>query len=162
MNLLSKYIVCYVKTVNFIKKITNIHKIELFLQDVIFKIKMSGSNTSERDVALAAVTLDGYELQYVKDEFKADPDIVLAAVQHEGRALYYAASELKGDLEIVRAAVKQDWEALEYATPELKADRGFMLDVVKQSPRALEYATDVLKNDIEILQTVLITEGYAL
>ena len=58
---------------------------------------------------LAAVSNNGYALEFATEELKGDREIVLAAVSKSGVALQFATEELKGDREIVMAAVSQKW-----------------------------------------------------
>jgi len=73
-------------------------------------------------VVLAAVTTNGYALEYASDELKADKEIVLAAVTSVGYALQYAADDLKADKEVVLAAVKDEGIALKFALGGLGQD----------------------------------------
>ncbi len=93
---------------------------------------------------LAAVSQDGWALQYAAAALQGDRDIVLAVVAQIGLALEFAAAELQGDHEIVLAAVAQDGLALEYAAAELQGDREIVLAAVAQIGLALEYAAAVL------------------
>jgi hypothetical protein len=47
-------------------------------------------------------------------------------VQQNGWALEYVSPELRADREVVLAAVQQDGWVLKYASPELRADRELM------------------------------------
>ena len=57
---------------------------------------------------------------------KGDREIVMAAVSCNGYALQYATEEMKGDREIVMAAVSQHGFALQCATEEMKGDAGMI------------------------------------
>ena len=69
---------------------------------------------------LAAVTQNGYALEYAPTDLKADKEVVLAAVTQNGDALKYASTDLKADKEVVLAAVAQDWKALFSASYDLR------------------------------------------
>ena len=56
---------------------------------------------SKQQVVLAAVSKNGYALEYASEELKRDRNIVLAAISKDGRALEYASEELKKDREIL-------------------------------------------------------------
>ena len=77
---------------------------------------------SKKDEVLAAVTQNGYALQYASETLKNDREIVLAALTRNVRALNYASETLKDDRDIVLAAVTQDGRALKYASDTLKDD----------------------------------------
>ena len=56
---------------------------------------------TDKTEALAAVKNDGFALEHVSDELKADKEVVMAAVQNWAGALEYASDELKADPEIL-------------------------------------------------------------
>ena len=56
---------------------------------------------TDKTEALAAVKNDGFALQHVSDELRADKEVVMAAVKNDGDALEYASDELKTDPEIL-------------------------------------------------------------
>ena len=60
---------------------------------------------ADKDVALAAVSLNGRALQHVSIQLKANKDVVLAAVKQNGDALQYASLNLQTDRDILVAAV---------------------------------------------------------
>ena len=55
---------------------------------------------TDKTEALAAVKNDGFALEHVSDELKADKEVVMAAAKNVG-ALEYASEELKADPEIL-------------------------------------------------------------
>ena len=77
---------------------------------------------TDKTEALAAVKDDGWELENVSDELKADKEVVMAALKNVGDALEHASDELKADKEVVMAAVKDNGDALQYASEDLKTD----------------------------------------
>ena len=56
---------------------------------------------TDKTEALAAVNNDGFALEHVSDELKADKEVVMAAVKNDGDALEYASDELQADPEIL-------------------------------------------------------------
>jgi hypothetical protein len=56
---------------------------------------------TDKTKALALVENDGFALQFVSDELKADKEVVMAAIKNDGDALECASDELKTDPEIL-------------------------------------------------------------
>ena len=79
----------------------------LFLQDVIFKIKMNAY-----DITIAAMKDDGYALEDATPELRADREIVLSAVQQSPRSLTYAIDGPKNDIKILQTALKGEGYAM--------------------------------------------------
>ena len=85
------------------------------------------SQSRYREIVLAAVTKNGWALEYASTEMQADREIVLAAVTKNGAALEYASTEMQADRKIVLAAVTKNGAALKFASAEMQADRKFVL-----------------------------------
>ena len=116
----------------------------------------------DKDVVLAAVRKNGIALTYTSDRLRNDKEVVLAAVAQIGEALQYASDTLKNDREVVLAAVAQDGDALRHASDALKNDREAVLAVVAQDWRALQFASDEMQNDREVVQAAVAQNGWAL
>ena len=113
-----------------------------------------------REIVLAAVTQNGYSLQYASNELQNDREIVLAAVTQDGYALHYASNELRNNREVVLAAVAQNGYALHYASNELRNDRDVVLTAVTQNYEILQYISQILQNDVDfVLKVVKIHSG---
>ena len=65
---------------------------------------------SNKKEALIAVQQDGYNLEYVSDELRADKEVVIAAVQQDKFALQFASDDLKIDEEVLAIAKKEDFD----------------------------------------------------
>ena len=117
---------------------------------------------------LAAVKLNGLQLQFASDQLKSKREVVLVAVENNGWALQYAAVEFRKDFTVVLAAVRQKGTALKYsifgsewniqqnieprsslvATRPL-GEKQVVLAAVRQDGYALEYAA--LHNDCQLV-----------
>ena len=86
---------------------------------------------NDKDVALAAVKLNGHSLCDASDDMRGHKEVVLEAVKQNGFALEYASAELQNDRDVVLTAVKQDGQALKYASEELQNDRDFIMESAK-------------------------------
>lgn len=107
---------------------------------------------NDKDVVLAAVRENGWELKYAKN-FQEDKDVVRAAVKQRGLALEYA-KKFQDDRGIVLLAVKQDGLALQYASERLKNDEEIVLLAVKQDKWAFDYIGKKIKNDEGTLKNI--------
>ena len=54
---------------------------------------------SDKQEALKAVQIDGFQLEHMSDNLKNDKEIVLLAIDNNGNALKYASEALKNDKE---------------------------------------------------------------
>lgn len=141
---------------------------------------------ADRDIALAAIARDGFNLHYFP-LFNNDKEIVKIAVSMKGSALLYASEAMKDDREIVVHALHQTQQAyhyisqrlrkdislamsavlrdgllLYYAEESLKDEESVVLAAVKQNGNALEYVSDRLKNIPYIVEAAIKKNGEAL
>eukprot|EP00913_Durusdinium_trenchii_P011937 g11212.t1 len=63
-------------------------------------------------------------LQDLSEELRGDKELVLAAVSANGWCLEFASFLLRGDRDVAMAAVQSDAAALEFVSESLKRDRG--------------------------------------
>ena len=120
------------------------------------------NENSSRDEVLAALTEDGYALEFVSEDLKADKEVVLEAVREEGSAFQFALDDLRKDKEFVLEAVRQNGRALEFASEDLRVDKGFVLEAVKQTGWALRYASEDLREDKKVVLAAVFQHGLAL
>eukprot|EP00971_Amphidinium_carterae_P323633 6431427-Amphidinium_carterae.1 len=106
--------------------------------------------------------LDDYVMLHkVPMALRSDRDFVLAAVTLDGRNLQHAAEHLQDDQDIAEAAVRQNGVALLDVSERLREDRSFILLAVSRLPERprthLEYPTLPLwcRADREIMQAAL-------
>lgn len=64
--------------------------------------------TSDRDIVLAAVSVNGRNLEDVDSIFKKDKEVVLAACKNKGNMIFEADKKLQNDKEVVQAALNND------------------------------------------------------
>ena len=65
---------------------------------------------SNKKEALIAVQQNGYNLEYVSDELRADKEVVIAAVQQDKFALQFASDDLKIDEEVLAITKKEGFD----------------------------------------------------
>eukprot|EP00434_Breviolum_minutum_P010371 symbB.v1.2.009148.t2/scaffold548.1/size229490/8 len=141
-----------------------------------------GRPHSRRDMVLAAVKCNGFELKFCTPKLQADKeatrcDVVLEAVRNNGSALrfaghaprqqrhvvlaavtlcgtvlHFAGEALQADPEVVLAAVQESGLALRCAAPMLQGDRDIVLTAVEEDGNALEFAAEELQDDREVVR----------
>jgi len=112
---------------------------------------------NDRDVVLVAVSQNGWALQY---ELRDNVKVVISAVTQNGCALYYASNQLCNNKNIVCNAVSQSWSALQYVSKQLRDDKDIVLIVVKQSWYALQYVSEQMRDDKDIALATLRSPTY--
>mmetsp|Transcript_15916 Transcript_15916/g.21395 ORF Transcript_15916/g.21395 Transcript_15916/m.21395 type:complete len:279 (-) Transcript_15916:77-913(-) len=112
----------------------------------------------ERARALLAVSVNGYELKNMSEQWRADRGVVLAAVQQCGEALRFASSKLVQDRVVVLAAVLANPWALRFAAQHFKGDKHVVIAAVRQDPGVIELASAGVKRDPEVFFHALGTE----
>ena len=65
---------------------------------------------SNKKEALIAVQQNGYNLEYVSDELRADKEVVIAAVQQDKFALQFASDDLKIDEEVLAITKNESFD----------------------------------------------------
>lgn len=99
---------------------------------------------SEKNIALEAVK-NAAVLPYLYDYFHDDKEIVLAAIQHNGESLQFASDRLKNDKEIVLAAIADKGWAIKFASEELRGNKEVMREAIKIDTEYFKYATPKLQ-----------------
>lgn len=82
--------------------------------------------TTKKQRALAAVKIDGLNLQNVEDIFKNDKDIVLPAIKKNGLAFQFVSDNFKHDYQLAVTAIRQNVLALKWIDDKLKDDSYFL------------------------------------
>jgi hypothetical protein len=100
-------------------------------------------------VVLAAVNL-GRSIGSASKDLQGDREVVMAAVKHNGYELRFAAEELQGDKGVVMAAVTQNGDALCHASEPLKNNKEVAMAAVAQNGHALRYVSEGLRGDEEV------------
>mmetsp|Transcript_13174 Transcript_13174/g.24313 ORF Transcript_13174/g.24313 Transcript_13174/m.24313 type:complete len:268 (+) Transcript_13174:121-924(+) len=116
----------------------------------------------DREVLLAAISVDGDLVTYGSASQKRDRDIILAAVSKNGEAIQHAAKELMSDRDLALVAVSQSGDALAHVAEEFTHDREIVLAAIAQSGWALAYAAEEFKNDKDIVLAAISSEPTAL
>ena len=85
------------------------------------KYTLEKQKLSDRDKALVEVKENGMKLKNYP-AFNNDEEVVLAAVSKDGFSLEFASERLKNDKKIVLAAASKHGYALKFASEELQND----------------------------------------
>jgi hypothetical protein len=74
----------------------------------------------DKEIVLAAVQINGLNLQYLNPEFKAKRKITIVALEQNGMALKYVDPCFKDDVEMALIAIKNNPDAIQYVSYEVK------------------------------------------
>lgn len=109
--------------------------------------------------AIEMVSNDGWCFKNMK-KFHTDRDVVIAAVSKNGYNLDHASYDLQCDFEVVLRAVYQNGRALEYAQEELKTNKEIILTALINRPDMEKYIRDTIpiENIISSLWSISETE----
>mmetsp|Transcript_15078 Transcript_15078/g.32470 ORF Transcript_15078/g.32470 Transcript_15078/m.32470 type:complete len:444 (-) Transcript_15078:127-1458(-) len=135
---------------------------------------------NDKDVVMAAVSMDGMLLRWASDEqcddlevvttavkkspwvlqhasarVRASREAVLQTVQGHGRAVKFASDELRGDRDVIMAALRMDGHAFQHASEELRSDKDFVLEALQYHSCTLEYASEELQADRDVIMKAL-------
>jgi hypothetical protein len=119
------------------------------------------------EVVLAAVSLDGAEIELAGRDMQMHPAVQLAAVKQRGTVLQLMAGLglLAGrwpSRALLLAAVASRGMALQYASPSDQDDREVVLTAVTLHGRALLHASGPLRDDDEVVLAAVTQDGRAL
>jgi len=110
----------------------------------------------DKEFVLAAVSKNGYILEYVSDEFRNDKDVVMAAISENVYAVSSASDSLRDDKEVVMTAVSKNGLSLEHASERLKNDKEVVMTAISTAPISIQFASDELKHDKEVILTAAV------
>lgn len=105
----------------------------------------------DRAVVKAAVSDQGWALEFASDAFRRDADLVLLAARKDPKVLTLADAHLLSDHDFMRRLVGLHWAEIKRASAAICGDREVILEAVKQNWNALRYASQSLCSDPEIV-----------
>jgi len=103
----------------------------------------------DRELVLMAVRVHGEALEHAALPLASDREVALAAVSSAGGALQFVGEALRNDRDLVMAAVAQDGWALAFASLELRCEREVVLAAIANKPEALQEAGDIILQDVD-------------
>ena len=73
------------------------------------------------DVVFAAISQNGYALQYASERLRGSESFIIAALRQKGKLIHenplkWASTGLKDNRNVIMEAVRQDGPALQYAS----------------------------------------------
>ena len=104
----------------------------------------------DKDVALAAVAINGYNLKHLSPEMQADADVVNTALSQTSYCVEYISPKLMSDRSFVENLISKSELAMQYASPELKDDRDLALLALQCTHVAYKDLSPRLQHDKEI------------
>lgn len=108
---------------------------------------------NKKNIVMAAVKINGYDLQFASKALRDEEDVALAAVENAGGAIQYGSENVKNKKNIFIAAVKNDGTALYHAPDKFQQDKDVALAGVKNNWRVIQYLPKHLQEDKDIIQT---------
>ncbi|MBA3720801.1 MAG: DUF4116 domain-containing protein [Parachlamydiaceae bacterium] len=97
-------------------------------------------------------------LHMLSPQLQADRDVVMAAVKINGKQIEYASPVLRGDEEIMKQAVLATPEALKFASDKIKDDKDFILKAIRKSRdsksdlnKFMKYVSPKLQDDVDFV-----------
>ena len=94
-------------------------------------------------------------LSWTSDKFRSDKEIVLAFLEIDGFQLESASDKLRDDKEVVLTAINQDGASLKYASERFRNDKEIVLIAIAnkryRNISILESISEDLRNDEEII-----------
>ena len=129
--------------------------------------ELSHKYRSDREIAMAAVKNNGYNLYYVSEELTDDKELVLLAVKYDGECLSFASDRLRDDYDVVKAALNSDNYNrrpfdLYPVSLRLRDNKEIIMAAVKKKGENLRYASDRLKDDKEVVLAAIKNGGSAI
>ncbi|CAE6973651.1 unnamed protein product [Symbiodinium natans] len=99
---------------------------------------------------------------FTADVLRNDRDVVLAAVSLDWRALESVGETMQEDIEVVAAAVTQNLGAMRFVARSLLNRRADMLVVLACRGAALQFASETLRSDREVVRIAVSQDSGAL
>ncbi|CAK9011112.1 Calcium-dependent protein kinase 26 [Durusdinium trenchii] len=127
----------------------------LALQDLSEELR------GDKELVLAAVSANGWCLEFASFLLRGDRDVAMAAVQSDAAALEFVSESLKRDRGVVLAAAQRNGWALAFA-PDLQADKEIVLAAVASNPLSLQFASEELRSDPQVVLKAVSLKGCAL
>ncbi|CAJ1338972.1 unnamed protein product, partial [Effrenium voratum] len=116
----------------------------------------------DKELVLAAVSANGWCLEFASPALRADKAVALAAVQSDAGALEFASESLRRDRDVVLSAARRNGWALAFAEFELRKDKEIVQAAVCSNPLSLQFASKELQNDTELVLSAVRRKGQAL
>jgi hypothetical protein len=116
---------------------------------------LSLRDKSYRAECMNLVMTDCFHLRRYPAKIRGDKEIVLAHVKNNGFDLEWATHALKADLEVVRASLKGGDEfegGYRSAHSSLKADPTVIREAIQLCPQTMRFVAKDIKEDIELAQ----------
>lgn len=101
---------------------------------------------NDKEVVLAFVTFDGFQLKDASEELRDDREVVLMAITNDGASLRYASERFRNDKEMIMIAIEnkgyRNFDILECISEDLKNDDEiFQADMLNPFQTRYEYCS---------------------
>ncbi|MEG0576976.1 MAG: DUF4116 domain-containing protein [Bacilli bacterium] len=102
---------------------------------------------SNKEFYIDIIEKIGFNLYFVKDEFKDDLEVVEVAIKKDIRNLEHASNRLKENEIFILHLIKKYGPILRYASKSLLEDKDFMIKAIKTYNGSIKYANESLYNN---------------
>lgn len=116
----------------------------------------------DKEVAMAAVKVNGLYLKGLPEKFKKDEDVVCAAIESKAVSIEFAHSELFSNKKVMLQLVNHCSDWLSRCSEELRDDKELVLSAVSSCGDNFAFASWRLRADYEIILAAYKSSVYAL
>ena len=109
------------------------------------------------DETLKAVSIEGFSLKYVSDEYRNNKIIVNAAIENNCNAFKYASEELQNDYDFILPLINKNGLLLRIVKDKYKNNKIIVGAAVENNGRAIDYASQQLQHDPDIITISLMS-----
>lgn len=118
----------------------------------------------DRDIVLAAVKNEGFNILDAAEELRDDKEIMITAILNAPTdkttfILSLASDRLKDDKDVVMTAVRREGSSLEFASERLRDNKELVSIAIKNGLEVLQYASDRLRDDEDIVLLAIETDS---
>ena len=119
------------------------------------KIKYMNPELIEKDIALKAVSENGFAFNYIPEKLKNDRDIVLTTIKNKGSLFDDINPQYYKDKEIIFEAIKSEPFYFPELSKKIEVDSEIALFAVKQEASNYLFLDEKYKKDKEVIKNVL-------
>ena len=119
------------------------------------KIKYVNPELIEKDIALKAVSENGFAFSYIPEKLKNDRDIVLTTIKNKGSLFDDIGPQFYKDKEIIFEAIKSEPFYFPELSKKIEVDKEIALFAVKQEASNYLFLDKKYRENREVIEDVL-------
>lgn len=111
----------------------------------------------DKNVLIALLKTDGFNLNYASNELKDDFDVVLAAIEQDGNSILYARARLRTNVNLIIEAFKNSVDIAFYLglSLELRKDMDIIHAMLEEYPQHLDLLPHEIKTNQEKMLEII-------